>query len=63
MLINWINSFLMIDGPDDGKVSVERTKVAGMADHIVIHSTHPYLMQNKQAIRKTIQFLSMISLS
>ncbi len=55
--INWINSFLMIDGPDDGKVSVERTKVAGMADHMVIHATHPFLMRNKQAIRKTIQFL------
>ncbi len=55
--MNWINSFTMIDGPDDGKVSVQRTRVAGMADHIVIHSTHPYLMRNKQAIRKTIQFL------
>lgn len=55
--INWINSFTMIDGTDDGKVSVRRTKVAGMADHIVIHATHPYLMRNKQAIRETIQFL------
>jgi len=55
--INWINSFTMIDGPDDGKVSVERTRVAGMANHIVIRATHPYLMRNKQAIRETIHFL------
>lgn len=54
--INWINS-LMIKGPDDGKVSVERTKVAGMKAHLVIHATHPYLMKNSRAIRETIHFL------
>ncbi len=54
--INWINS-LMIPGPDDGKVSVERTKVAGMKAHLVVHVTHPYLMKNAQVIRETIQFL------
>ena len=54
--INWINS-LLITGPDDGKVSVERTKAAGMKAHLVIHATHPYLMKNSQAIRETIHFL------
>ena len=54
--INWINSFL-IPGSDDGKVSVERTKLAGMTDHIVIHATHPFIMKNREAIRQTIQFL------
>ena len=54
--INWINS-LMIPGPDDGKVSVERTKVAGMKAHLVVHATHPYLMRNAQVIRETIHFL------
>ena len=54
--INWINS-LLIPGADDGKVSVERTKLAGMSDHIVIHATHPFIMRNSQAIRQTIQFL------
>ena len=38
--INWINS-LMVDGKDDGKVSVERTKVAGMKERLVVHVTHP----------------------
>jgi triacylglycerol lipase len=56
--INWINSFAMIAGSDDGKVSVERTKIAGMKDHLVIHATHPYLMRNPQAIRETIRFLN-----
>lgn len=54
--INWINS-LLIPGRDDGKVSVERTQLAGMADHIVIHATHPFLMRNRTAIGQTIYFL------
>ena len=54
--INWINSRL-IKGRDDGKVSVESTKVPGMQDHLVIHATHPFIMQNDAAIRATIQFL------
>jgi pimeloyl-ACP methyl ester carboxylesterase len=54
--INWINS-LLIPGRDDGKVSVERTKLAGMSDHIVLHATHPFLMRNRAAIRQTLHFL------
>ena len=54
--INWINS-LMIDGPDDGKVSVARTRVEGMKDHLVLHATHPYLMENEQVIAQTLHFL------
>jgi hypothetical protein len=54
--INWINS-LMIPGSDDGKVSVARTRLAGMTDHIVIPSAHPFLMRNATAIRQTIYFL------
>ena len=54
--INWINS-MMIEGADDGKVSVERTRVYGMKEHIVVHATHPYLMKNDEVIEKTIRFL------
>ena len=54
--MNWINS-RFISGPDDGKVSVERTKVEGMSDHIVIPATHPCIMKNRLAIEQTIQFL------
>lgn len=54
--VNWINS-LLIAGADDGKVSVERTKVTGMKAYLVIHATHPYLMKNSRAIRETVHFL------
>ena len=54
--INWINS-LLITGRDDGKVSIERTRLGGMSDHIVIHTAHPFIMRNREAIRQTIQCL------
>ena len=54
--INWINS-LMIKGPDDGKVSIERTKVMGMKDHIVIHTTHPMMMKNEEVMIQIVHFL------
>lgn len=54
--INWINS-LLIPGRDDGKVSVERTKLSGMTSHRVIPASHPFIMRNRSAIRDTLAFL------
>ena len=54
--INWINS-LLIPGADDGKVSVERTRLAGMTDHLVLPCSHPFLMRDPAAIRHTVHFL------
>ena len=54
--INWINSCIL-PGPDDGKVSVERTKVDGMSDHLVMHTTHPMIMRNRAVIAQTLHFL------
>jgi len=55
--INWINSLTMIPGADDGKVSVERARLAGMSDFKVIHTTHPFVARNNEVIRQTIAFL------
>ena len=54
--INWINS-IMIDGQDDGKVSVERSKVEGMTDHLVIHTTHTFMMRKNEVLEQTLHFL------
>jgi triacylglycerol lipase len=54
--INWINSG-MIPGPDDGKVSVERTSVAGMKDHLVVHTTHPTMLSHRTVVSAVGRFL------
>lgn len=56
--INPINS-CMIKGSDDGKVSIENTKVEGMTDHIVLHRTHPMIMKRQETITLTIRFLQL----
>ena len=54
-----INLFLsmMIPGEDDGKVSVERAKLEGMADFLVVPHTHPFIMKSELVIEQVLFFL------
>ena len=54
--INLILSML-IPGDDDGKVSIERAKLEGMTDFLVVPHTHPMIMNSDEVIRQTTLFL------
>lgn len=48
----------MKNAPNDGVVAVERTKLAGMADFVVLPRTHTFLAWSPDAIRQTFGFLA-----
>ena len=47
-----------LPNPDDGKVSVESTKVEGMCGFVALPVTHPFLMTNDHVINEVLNFLS-----
>lgn len=48
---------LLIPGEDDGKVSVERAKLRGMKDFLVVHKAHPFIMNDKNIIYQVRYFI------
>ncbi|MCG8469525.1 MAG: alpha/beta hydrolase [Gemmatimonadetes bacterium] len=54
--IDPIGSWL-IPGPDDGKVSVERARVDGAADFLVVPATHTFIMNRSDVAHHVAHFL------
>ena len=54
-ILNPYYSYL-ITGRDDGKVSIEAKKVAGMKDHIVLLVTHTFMMNNAEVLNQALHF-------
>jgi pimeloyl-ACP methyl ester carboxylesterase len=54
--IDPISSWL-IDGDDDGKVSIEQAKLEGMAAFRVVHVSHAFIMKDPTVVSEVIYFL------
>jgi hypothetical protein len=49
--------FGQFTGEHDGTVAVEETRLAGLADHIVIDASHSGLLLSEEALAQTVAFL------
>jgi pimeloyl-ACP methyl ester carboxylesterase len=47
----------LIRGENDGMVAVEETRVEGMADFLVVHRGHTFIMNDEGVLRQTAEFL------
>ena len=47
----------VLQNPDDGRVSVADTKLAGMDDFIVVEHSHAFMMRMREPIKLTVRFL------
>ncbi len=56
MSVNPLSPWLL-DGEHDGIVPVERTKIDGMSDHIIMPTTHSFMMFNTDVMEQSLNFL------
>jgi pimeloyl-ACP methyl ester carboxylesterase len=54
--LNPLSSWL-IPGPDDGKVGVDRARVRGAADFMVVSATHTFIMNRRDVAEGVVHFL------
>ena len=54
--LNWLGSWIL-EGPDDGTVSVASTRVDGMRDFLVVPVSHSWMMYDAEVARQAIYFV------
>ena len=54
--LNPLGSWL-IPGPDDGKVGVDRARVDGATDFMVVSATHTFIMNRRDVAEEVVNFL------
>ncbi len=54
--LNPVGSYVLPD-EDDGTVSVERTRLDGMTDFLLVSSSHSFIMRSEEVARQVIHFL------
>ena len=47
----------MIEGENDGRVSIKNAKLKGMADFLVLPVSHPFIMMKREVAEEVIHFL------
>jgi pimeloyl-ACP methyl ester carboxylesterase len=47
----------LIPGPDDGKVGVDRAKLEGATDFMVVPATHTFIMNRRDVAEEVVHFL------
>lgn len=47
----------VLDGPNDGKVTVQSTRLDGADEHLVVHATHTFMMFNPVVVGEIVNFL------
>ncbi len=55
--VDLLFSWFLLSGANDGKLTVEETKLAGMKDHIILHATHTFMPSNANVLKQVVYFL------
>jgi pimeloyl-ACP methyl ester carboxylesterase len=58
LTMNPLTSLFVLNGPDDGTVSVNSTMINGMKDHIVIPATHHTIVNDYRTLQQTERFIT-----
>jgi pimeloyl-ACP methyl ester carboxylesterase len=52
-----LESLLLLPRPNDGRVTVARTRLPGMSGHVTLHTTHATMMWNRRVIAQALRFV------